>query len=158
MLSQVKRLSLAADGRYASDAELEFLVNYVQSYPLRVQTYTDLQALETKLVQQAYLKIRSIDPALFNYNRADVSLKWKQDTIRVLRYTSVAVLIDDSTTLNERFLTWFQTIMRAFGTQRSCNITYRVLQDVVKQNLTIDQAELVCPILELTRIVLGTTV
>lgn len=155
MLSQFQQLSLAVEGRYATDAELEFIVTYVQSFALRAQTYTKLQELETKLIQQTYLKIRSIDPAIFNYNRADVSTKWKQDTIRVLRYISIAVLIDDSNTLRERFLIWFQTVMRAFETQKSCNITYQVLQDVIKQHLTPAQAELVCPILELTRLSLS---
>lgn len=156
MLSQLERLNRDIDGRYASDAELQFIVDYTQSFHLRLQTYLRLQELESTLVQQTYLKMRSIDPSLFHHSKADVSSKWKQDTIRVLRYVSVALLLDDPETLRERFLTWFQTIMRAFGTQKSCDVTYQVLQNVVRQNLTSAQAELVCPILELTRVSLST--
>lgn len=157
MLNQLQQLAFAVDGRYANDSELQFIVDYVQTFDLRVQTYLKLQELESTLVQQAYIKMRSIDPALFNYNDADISNKWKQDTIRVLRYVAVTVLLNDSETLRQRFLLWFQTVMKAFGTQQSCDITYQVLQTVIKQHLALSQVNLVCPILELTRRTLSLT-
>lgn len=157
MLSQFISLSSLADGRYATDAELQFITNYVESFELRVQTYLRLQELESVLVQQTYIKMRSIDPSLFSYNNTDISAKWRQDTIRVLRYVAVTVLIDDAKVLRERFLFWFCTVMKAFNAQRSCNMTYQVLQAIVKQHLTASQANLVCPILELTRCTLGNT-
>jgi hypothetical protein len=156
MLSQFDRFSLEVDGRYATDAELQFIADYIQSFDLRVQTYQKLQELELTIVQQTYTKVRSIEPSLFDRGRQDISKKWKQDTIRALRYTAVAVLVDDPDTFRERFLLWFQTIMRAFGAQRGCHITYRVLQEVIKQHLTDAQASLVHPILELSRHYLGT--
>ncbi|NJO77132.1 MAG: phycobilisome protein [Cyanobacteria bacterium RM1_2_2] len=156
MLSQLERLTREIDGRYASDAELTFAIDYVRSFNLRVQTYQRLQELETTLVQQTYTKMRSIDPSVFSHGGDDLSAKWKRDTLRVMRYVAVAVLMDDTETFRERLLLWFQTIMRAFGAQRSCNLTYQVLQEVVKQSLTAPQANLVCPLLELSRRTLGT--
>jgi Phycobilisome protein len=156
MLSQLERLSCEVDGRYASDSELQFLIDYVQSFDLRVQTYQKLQEIEVALVQQAYVKMRSQDPNLFKNGNEDISGKWKRDTLRVLRYVAIAVLMDDAETLRERFLLWFQTIMRAFSAEKGCNVTYTVLQEVAKQNLSGAQANLVCPLLELTRRSLGT--
>jgi hypothetical protein len=156
MLSQLERLTREIDGRYASDAELTFAIDYVRSFNLRVQTYQKLQELETDLVQQTYTKMRAIDPNVFNQGGTDLSAKWKRDTLRVMRYVAVAVLMDDTETFRERLLLWFQTIMRAFGAQHSCNLTYQVLQEVVKQSLTAPQASLVCPLLELSRRTLGT--
>jgi hypothetical protein len=158
MLSQLKSLSLEADGRYASDAELQFLTDYLASFDLRMQTYLRLQDIEATLVQEAYAKMRSRNPAYFNYGSNDISHKWKQDTIRTLRYTAIAVLTNDSETLRSRFLLWFQTIMRAFNAQESCDATYRVLQELVKHHLTAVQAELVCSVLELNRRYLGLSV
>lgn len=155
MLSQLDRLSVQADGRYATDTELQFLADYVQSFNVRVQTYLRLQELESTIVQQAYVKIRAVDPRLLHYGYEDVSTKWKRDTIRVIRYTAIAVLINDPDALKERFLLWFQTIMQAFSAQRGCEVTYQVLQDVVRQYLTPAQANLVCPMLELNRRMLG---
>jgi len=157
MLSQLKRLSLEVDGRYASDAELQFMFDYVKSFNLRLQTYQKLQELESKLLEQTYTKLRSLHPTIFVRGKTEVSHKWKNDTTRVLRYVAIAVLINDPDTMRERLLLWFQTILHAFGIEQSANITYQVLQEVVKQDLTPPQASLVCPILELTRRSLGGT-
>lgn len=155
MLSQFADLSSTVDGRYATDTELKFITDYVESFDLRVQTYLKLQELESILVQEAYIKIRSIDPSLFNKGHSDMSAKWKQDTVRVLRYAAITVLMDDSAVLQERFLLWFYTVMKAFDAQHSCDLTYRVLQAIVRQHLASAQANLVCPILELTRYTLA---
>ena len=157
MLSQLEKLSMDTDGRFASDEELAFVDAYVQSFSLRVQTYQTLQLVESAIVQQVEAKMRSLDPMLFHYGKEDVSAKWKRDTVRVLRYSAIAMLMDDPETLRERFLLWFQSIMRAFGAEKSCNATYEVMQQVVKQHLTPQQASMFCPILELNRVALGKT-
>jgi hypothetical protein len=81
--------------------------------------------------------------------------KWKQDTLRVLRHSAMTVLLDDPELLRQQFLYWFQTIMQAFGAQEACNITYLVMQDVVKDLLPKNVADLLCPILEINRDLLG---
>ncbi|XHX79599.1 MAG: phycobilisome protein [Stenomitos frigidus ULC029] len=155
MLSQLEKLSLETDGRFATDEELAFVEAYAQSFSLRVQTYQTLQLVESAIVQQVEAKMRSIDPLLFQNGKDDVSAKWKRDTVRVLRYSAIAMLMDDPETLRERFLLWFQSIMKAFGAEKSCNATYEVMQQVVKQHLTPQQASVFCPILELNRVALG---
>ena len=156
MLNQTQRLSLEAEGRYATDEELSFLTDYARSFELRVQTYQKLQTCEAAIMQQVHTRMRAVDPALFRSGNDDMTTKWKRDTLRVFRYSAAAMLIDDPDTLRERLLFWFQTIMRAFGAQRSCNVTYTLMQDVVKQHLTAPQASLFLPILEVNRRMLGT--
>lgn len=155
MLSRLERLAIDVDGRYANDNELQFIMEYAQSYDLRMRTYVKVHSLEATIVQTVYQKMRTIDPSLFMSGKDDVSAKWKRDTLRVLRYSAVAMLLDDPEGLQERLLFWMQTIMRAFGAQRSCNVTYEVMQDVVRQYLTPVEATLFCPILELNRASLG---
>lgn len=156
MLSQIQRLTQETEGRYATDEELRFLADYARSFELRVQTYQKLQACETQIIQEVQAKMQAIDASLFQQGNSDLTLKWKRDALRSLRYTAVAMLIDDTETLRERFLFWFQTVMRAFGAQRSCGITYTVMQEVVKRHLTPQQANLIVPILEVNRRILGT--
>jgi Phycobilisome protein len=157
MLGQLQRFSFEIDGRYATDTELQFLTDYVQSFDLRVQTYQKLQAIESVVVQQVYTKMKAIDSNLFNSGNEDISAKWKRDTLRTLRYSATAMLVNDPDILRERFLLWFQTIMRAFSAQQSCDVTYKVMQEVIQQHLTPRQASLFCPILELNRRTLGQT-
>jgi hypothetical protein len=156
MLSQIQRLSQTTEGRYATDEELRFLAEYARSFELRVQTYQKIQACEAAIVQQVLAKMRAIDSTLLRNGSEDMTNKWKRDTLRVLRYSAVAMLLNDSETLRERFLFWFQTIMRAFNAQKSCGVTYTVMQDVVKQVLTPSEANLLLPILEVNRRMLGT--
>ena len=107
------------EGRYATDAELLFIAEYVKSYLRRLQTYQKLQEIEATIVQQTHAKMQLIDPKLFYYGAEDVTSKWKQDTLRTLRYSAAAMLFNDLETLQERFLSWLQTIMRAFGIRQS---------------------------------------
>jgi hypothetical protein len=155
MLSQLQKLSFETDGRYATDEELRFVGDYLKTYSLRLQTYQRLQELESTIVQQVYAKMQATDPTLFQSGTEDVSAKWKRDTIRVLRYSAIAMLLNDPDTLCERLLYWMQTIMKAFGAQRSCRVTYKVMQDVVRNYLTPDQASVFCPILEVNSRLLG---
>jgi hypothetical protein len=153
MLSQLKQLGDVTDGRYATDDELKFIDHYARSFYLRVQTYQRLQVAEAMIVQQVLNRVKKLDPASFQQEH--IEAKWKRDTIRVLRYSAIALLLDDPNTLRERLLYWFQTVMKAFGTQKNCAITYQVMQEVVQQLLTPNQASLFCPILELNRQILG---
>jgi uncharacterized protein (DUF2267 family) len=67
----------------------------------------------------------------------------------------MTVLLDDTELLCQQFLYWFKTIMKAFGAQEACNITYLVMQDVVRDLLPQNIADLLCPILEMNRNLLG---
>jgi hypothetical protein len=155
MFVKLENLSVEADARYASDEELEFIEGYIKSFDARQQIYLKLKSLEQKIVDQVYAKVRSQDPKLLQNAGEDVSEKWKRDTFRVLRYVALTVLIDDSENLKSQFLTWFQTIMQAFDTERSCEATYISMQQVVKQVLEPQEAALVTPVLELNRSLLG---
>lgn len=155
MLSQLQRLSTEADGRYATDEELQFMAEYAQSFSLRLSTYAKIQIAEAAIIQQVQAKMRSLDPKLFFSAQEDVSAKWKRDTIRVLRYSAVTMLLNDVDLLRDRLLYWMQTVMKAFGAQRSCSVTYEVMQEVVAQHLSPAEAKLFCPVLELNRSILG---
>jgi hypothetical protein len=155
MLSQFSRLCLEVEGRYATDSELQFLSDYTQSFSLRIQTYQRLQIAEAQIIQEVQAKMQALDPTLFQSPNEDVTRKWKRDTIRVMRYSAMAMLLNDPDLLRERLLFWMETVMRAFGAQRSCEVTYSVMQEVVKAYLTPLEANLLCPILELNRRSLG---
>lgn len=155
MFSQLQQLSKTADGRYATDTELEFLSEYLRSFNLRLGTYSRLQTLEGQILQQVQTRMRSLDPTLLQSGEEDLTGKWKRDTIRVLRYSAIAMLCNDADLFRDHLLYWMQTIMKAFGAQRSCEVTYKIMQEVVQEHLSPTEAKLLCPFLELTRVMLG---
>ncbi|MCU0566969.1 MAG: phycobilisome protein [Oculatellaceae cyanobacterium Prado106] len=157
MLNQLENLSREVDGRYASDAELQFLEDYMRSFHLRMQTYQKLQELEVTMVQQAYVKMRSADASIFaGNNREETNRKCQRDMVGSLRATALTVLLDDPDAHQERFLLWLQSMMRSLGKEQTCNQLYTAYQELAKQHLSPAQAELVCPILELNRRMTGT--
>jgi hypothetical protein len=155
MLSQLENLIREADGRYATDAELLFLNQYLQTARSRFSAYQKIQAAESKIIQQVYQQLQSQDPGLFQTAQGDMTSKWQRDTTYGLRYCTHALLANDPDTLQDQFLLWFQSIMRAYKVESACNVTYSVMQTVVRQHLTPAEADLFCPILELARSILG---
>lgn len=155
MLSQLQTLVREVDGRYATDSELLFLQNYLHTARLRFSAYQKIQKAEKNIIQQVKTKLMTIDPQLLRRGKVDLSTKWQRDTVKGLRFCAHAFLTGDEEGLEENFLLWFQSVMRSFKAQPSCNITYKVLQDVVRQYLTPQEAELFCPILEQARLLLG---
>ena len=156
MLSKLQQLGINADGRYASDEELRFMDTYITSFNSRVDAYQRIKAVEKEIVETVSAKIQISHPNLLYPKGEDMRKKWKQDTLRVLRHSAMTVLLDDPEFLQRQFLYWFQTIMYAFGAQEACNVTYLVMQDVVKELLPKDIADFLCPVLEMNRNFLGT--
>lgn len=155
MLSQLETLIREADGRYATDAELLFLNQYLQTARVRFSAYQKIQAAESQIVQRVQQKLQAQDPSLFQTSQGDLTRKWQRDTLYGLRYCAHALLANDPETLQDQFLLWFQSIMRAYKVERICNLTYSAMQDVSKQYLAPAEADLFCPILELARSILG---
>jgi Phycobilisome protein len=156
MLTELDQLSRSVDGCYASDADLAFLQNYYQSFALRIRTYQHLQAVEDQILKTLEVRLQKEDANLGFEEDANTKRKCVGDTRLVLRYCLVALLLNDSELLKERLLYWLQTIMRTFKHhQHRCNVTYRILQDVMRQHLPEPEAALICPLLELTRSMLG---
>ncbi|MGL5065511.1 MAG: phycobilisome protein [Microcoleus sp.] len=155
MLSQLARLSMEADGRYASAEELQFLKEYFQSVNHRLSAYKKIQASEKEILRQVEAQMQSMDASLFRRGSQDVTSKWRLDTVRVLRHSAAALLTNDTERLRDRLLLWFQTILGAFQAKNSSGITYDVMKKVLKQYLTAEEASLFFPILEINRTILG---
>jgi len=155
MLSKLQQLGTNANGRYASDDELQFIDTYIASFDSRVAAYHCIKEMEKKIVERVLIKLQNNYPQVLFPKGQDLQDKWKQDSLRVFRYSAMTVLLDDTELLRQEFLYWFQSIMQAFGAEDACNITYLLMQDVVKELLPQNISDLLCPILELNRNLLG---
>lgn len=155
MLSQFDQLCRASEDRFAQDTELEFLEDYVKSFILRKELFGKLRSMEKSLVQKVYAQLMAKSPNLLKSGSQDLTAKWTTDTLRVLRYIAHAILMNDMETYRQRFLLWFQTIMKAFGTQNSCRLTYEVMTIVLQESLTPQEYEIALPFLQLTQETLG---
>ncbi len=158
MLSNIQTLVQATDGRYASDTELMFFQSYLSSVSTRLRAYQKIQGAEQQIIAQVMAKLKAQKPDAFLIGGQDLTAKWQRDTVRVLRYSATALLLDDPERFKDNLLTWFQTIMRAYGAQESCQLTYIAMQEVIAQYLNAEELKLFLPILELSRVTLGEAV
>jgi hypothetical protein len=156
MLTQLSRLSVVADGRYATPGELQFLKSYSQSLDLRVSAYEKLRAAETEIITEAEAKIRAIDPnAFISPTGKDYVEIWRRDTLELMRYAAAALLFNDPDRLREGLLLWHTTLAKSFKFARTCKTCFQVMPDVVKAVLTPEEAALFKPLLDLNKVTLG---
>ena len=158
MLANIQSLVQATDGRYASDMELQFFQHYLSTVSTRLRAYQKIQGAEPQIIAQVLTRLTAQKPDVFQIGGQDLTAKWQRDTVRVLRYSATALLLDDADLFKEKLLMWFQTIMQAYGAQESCQLTYTAMQEVVGQHLNAEELKIFLPILELSRVTLGHTV
>ncbi len=149
MLKQFADLNLEADGRYASNYELQFLKDYFQSKELRLSAYRKIRDSEMEIIEQVRLGKQKRNPEF-----KDFYATCKRDLIDILRYNAAALLFDDLERLRNNALVWFQTIARAYTFEEDNNDTYVVLLEVITQFLTPEEAKFAIPVFELNTAVL----
>lgn len=155
MLSQLTRLSVEADGRYATAGELQFLRNYIDSFENRISTYEKIRDSQDKINQEVASKMKKIDPTLFFKGSRDVSEICKRDRIYVLRHLALATLLGDLDRLRDSLLLWYQTIMRSFKNEHASDVTHQVFKEVMPQYLTPQETNLFNPAIDLSRSLLS---
>jgi Phycobilisome protein len=149
MLKQLAQLSVEAEGRYATDRELQFLKDYLQSAEQRMTVYTKIRNAEEKILHLVEAKKRTIDMGLFQMASKDITQICRRDLTMMLRCTAAAMLFGDLERLREGVLIWYRTIVKAFGYQKYTQVTYQVLQDAVNEQLDSEEVALIKPALQL---------
>lgn len=149
MFTNLERLSVEVDGRYATPEELAFLKFYFQTFKYRISAYQKIQKNESVIMNQIQEKLEKINPNIFLQGSVNLKSKWRSDTIRVLRYSAMALLIDDPEYLQQRLLIWFSTILQAFKVQDLTQLTCQTMTDVIKNYLTPEENNLFLPLIQL---------
>ncbi|MGL4499797.1 MAG: phycobilisome protein [Planktothrix sp.] len=149
MFTNLERLSVEVDGRYATPEELDFLKSYFQSFKYRISAYQKIQKNESLIINQIQENLEKMNQNIFMQGSVNLKLKWRSDTIRVLRYSAMALLIDDPEYLRQRLLIWFSTILQAFQVQDLTQLTCKTMSDVIKNYLTPEENNLFLPLIEL---------
>ncbi len=61
MLTQFSKLSLDTDGRYATDSELKFIEDYLDSVDIRISTYEKIKSYEEEILQEVDAKMHELN-------------------------------------------------------------------------------------------------
>jgi hypothetical protein len=155
MLTQLSRLALESDGRYASDEELQFLKDYIQTAQQRSHAYKTIRDQEAFLLDELYSQAKTTDGSSLFKGTQDVSNFFKRDQKHLLRVASASMLFNDLDFLREGLLLWHRTIVKAFGVERPAQVACQVWPNVMGKYLSTDEYKFMSPVVGLIRAILG---
>jgi Phycobilisome protein len=155
MLTQLSRLALESDGRYASAEELQFLKDYVQTAQQRSQVYKTIRDQEAFLLDELHNQAKTTDGSSLFKGTQDVSNFFKRDQKHILRVSSASMLFNDLDFLREGLLLWHRTIVKAFGVERPAQVACQIWPAVMLKYLSTDEYALMSPVVGLIRAILG---
>jgi Phycobilisome protein len=154
MLKQLNRLSIDADGRYATASELQFLKSYLQTVDQRVETYEKLRDASEEIANQLDAHVKAAEPEFFAAASKEYLDFCLRDRNTAVRCSAAAMLIDDLDSLRNGVLCWVRTIVNSVGYGKAAKVSHKVMPEVVGQYLTPDEMQLIRPALDLSRSIL----
>lgn len=158
MLKQLARLTVEADGRYATSGELQFLKDYLESVDQRVSAYEKIRDAADEMIAEVEAEKNTRNQAepgkFFHIGSEDRSSVCIRDMRGILRCSAATMLLGDLDRMREAVLVWYQTIVRAFGYEMDMEIMYQFLETVVKKHLTPEEFAVVKPMLQLNYTIL----
>ncbi|ABW29446.1 globin family protein [Acaryochloris marina] len=155
MLSQLKRLNIETDGRYATEADLAFLKSYLQSVRDRISAYEKIRDAEDAITDQADEVLMAADPKVFHKGSQDYSETCRRDRRNTLRHAAAAMLFNDLDRLRDGLLLWQRTIVHAVKDEQASALTWQEMPGVLKDHLSDEEAELMMPALRLNQALLN---
>ncbi len=155
MLSQLSRLSLEVEGRYATEEELEFIDNYLTTVDSRIAFYQKIRDVEKEIVNVTITKMRIENKKIFSKDSMSIDAICIRDMKIILKSLTTAILIDDLERLRDNLLLWHLTIMRAMNVQNVSNIVYQTMLEVVKEYLEPEEERFVIPALQVNQTILA---
>ncbi|MEL4898684.1 allophycocyanin [Crocosphaera sp. Alani8] len=154
MLTQLTKLAQECEGRYANDAELEFLKDYLEEIDSRIDAYSTIRDNEKEITEQIDVQLKSENPDVFHKCGKDFSSICERDRKHTMRFLATAMLFNEQDKLRGTLL-WQSIIMRAFQDENPSNFTYKMMGQVMSKQLKDEEMKLVKPALQLVQTMLG---
>lgn len=155
MLSQLARLKIQADGRYATEAELAFFKSYLASVRQRIDAYESIRDAEDQIMDEAEERLESQDPKIFFKGSRDMHDICRRDRKSTLRYSAAAMLFHDLDRFKDSLLIWQRTIIHAVQDEQVSQQTWAAMPDVLREHMSAESVDLMMPALHLTQALLN---
>ncbi len=132
-----------AENRYLATQELGVLSQYVESLPLRLETYRTLRDQELSIMQAVADQLQAEMPQA---KTVDLERSIRNGLL-CLRYVAIAMLLNDESYLKKQLDEWITKTIKVYNTQQIDAALYRLLGNRLAQTLTPNQMTLVQPML-----------
>ncbi|MEO0375611.1 MAG: allophycocyanin [Cyanobacteria bacterium P01_A01_bin.17] len=155
MLTQLARVSLDADGRFATATELQFIKDYLESADHRISAYEKIRDAEEQIIDQIEEKALAKNARVFHKGTRDMVKTCRRDRKHLLKSSAAAMLVSDLDRLRDSMLLWQRTLINAFQDQQTSQIVSQVMPKVMEQQLTPEEAKQMTPALQLSQALLS---
>lgn len=150
MIPKIQELINQAQDRYLASEELGLMESYISSLPDRLKLYKFIRDREIDILQSVADQVTNELP---NVAVEDLENGIK-NLILVVRYCSMAMLLNDEGFLKQRLLDWLEGIMSMRDMRRLNETLYRLLNQVMRQQLSPAQLALIQPLITAAQVTL----
>ncbi|MBD2187972.1 globin family protein [Pseudanabaena mucicola] len=150
MVPKIQELINQAQDRYLASDELGLMESYISSLPDRLKLYKLIRDREIAILQAVADSVPNELPSI-----TDEDLETGvRNLILVLRYSSMAMLLNDENFLKERLLNWLEGIMSMRDMRRLNETLYKLLNQELRQQLSPTQLTLIQPLITAAQVTL----
>ncbi|MES1025507.1 phycobilisome protein [Gloeocapsa sp. BRSZ] len=142
MHSEIKSLLYEAEDHYLNPEEMTTAKLCIASLQVRLETYELLRDQEVAIFQPIADQLL----VTFAQNQRDLEQALKR-WLLVLRYCTMAMLLNNQEFLRQRLLEWLIGIVQAYQTQAIETNIYQLLQNQLQEHLNAQQLALLQPFL-----------
>jgi hypothetical protein len=145
MHPQLEAIFDDAESRYLKQDELQFLSQYVDSLPLRLNAYRTLRDRELEFMQSVadQLQAQLSEEKIENLERAI------KTAMLTLRYCAMGMLLNDQSFVEDRLSSWLGGSMRLYNIQTINVVLYGLVAQHLSQILSPQEIHLLAPYLKL---------
>lgn len=150
MDTKIQDLIEQAQERYLKSDELGLLETYVRSLPERLKLYQLLRDRELDMLQSVADQIEREVPST---ELVDIESGIK-NLLLVMRYCAMSMLLNDENFLKQRLLKWLEQVMAQRDMRRLNEALYKLLNQVLRQELSPSQLSLLQPLITAAQVTL----
>ncbi len=150
MTPKIQELISQAQDRYLASDELGLMESYVSSLPDRLKLYKQIRDREINILQAVADQVQTELPSVTD-EELETGIK---NLILVMRYSSMAMLLNDENFLKQRLLNWLEGIMSMRDMRRLNETLYKLLNQGLRQQLNPAQLALIQPLITAAQVTL----
>ncbi|MDJ0704248.1 MAG: hypothetical protein QNJ46_13265 [Leptolyngbyaceae cyanobacterium MO_188.B28] len=147
MMTTLEALFNEPERHYLRPQELERLGEYINTLPERLELYRQLRDQEIALMQPV---ADALEKQLPQESMETVKQGIKQSVL-VLRYCAMAMLLDDPTLVELRLRGWLPLMIKIHHTQAVDRVLYSLLNNRLTEVFTDQQIRLISPPLQMVQ-------
>ena len=106
MLKQFKQLISETEGRFATDTELQFIKDYLDSAESRLGAYKKIRDHEEEILDAVEADAISVQPDVFVIGGQNRQSTARRDSQYVIRHLAISMLSNDLERFRDGVLVW----------------------------------------------------